>query len=83
MDDKKQIDVCIADCAPIPILVTKEEEPIVYKAQDNVTHLWKVWKSRYSKEKSPIEIMAQASFPIKSSPIRKACARPSGLGCSA
>ena len=62
MDDRKQIDVCIADCAPIPILVTKEEEPIVYKAQDNVTHLWKVWKSRYSKEKSPIEIMAMVAF---------------------
>ena len=62
MDDKKQIAVCIADCAPIPLLVSKEEEPIAYKAQDNVTHLWKVWKSRYSTEKSPIEVMAMVAF---------------------
>ena len=27
-----------------------------------MTHLWKVWKSRYSKEKSPIEIMAMVAF---------------------
>ena len=62
MDDKKKIDVCIADCAPIPILVSKDEDAIVDKAQENVTHLWKMWKGRYSKEKSPMEVMAMVAF---------------------
>ncbi len=62
MDDKKQIDVCIADCAPIPIIIDKDEEEIAEIAQENVTHLWKVWKNRYRKEKSPFEAMAMVAF---------------------
>ncbi|MBE6318901.1 MAG: cell division protein ZapA [Bacteroidales bacterium] len=62
MDDKKQIDVRIADFAPIPILVSEYEVEAVHAAEDNVTHLWKVWKKRYGKEKSPIEIMAMVAF---------------------
>lgn len=62
MDDKKQIDVRIADFAPIPILVSEDEVETVHTAEDNVTHLWKVWKKRYGKEKSPIEIMAMVAF---------------------
>lgn len=62
MDDKKQIEVCIADCAPIPMLVNIDEIDIANTAQESVTHLWKVWKSRYRKEKSPYEVMAMVAF---------------------
>lgn len=62
MDNKKQIDVRIADLAPIPIRISIEEEESVHLAEENVTHLWKVWKKRYGKEKSPLETMAMVAF---------------------
>ena len=62
MDDKKQVNVCIANCAPIPILIKEEELEIVQKAQDNVTHIWNVWRDRYSNEKSAFDVMAMVAF---------------------
>lgn len=62
MDDKKQIDVRIADLAPIPIRVNAEEVPTIRFAEKNVTHLWNVWKKRYGNEKSHLETMAMVAF---------------------
>lgn len=62
MDNKKQIDVRIADLAPIPIRVNADEEPAVHLAEENVTHLWKVWTKRYGKEKSQLETLAMVAF---------------------
>lgn len=62
MDNKKQIDVRIADLAPIPIRVGIDEVASVRKAEENVTHLWNVWKKRYGSEKSHLETMAMVAF---------------------
>ncbi|MBQ3606450.1 MAG: cell division protein ZapA [Muribaculaceae bacterium] len=61
-EDKKQIDVRIADLAPIPIRVSAEDVPMVHFAEENVTQLWKKWSKLYGKEKSPLEIMAMVAF---------------------
>lgn len=62
MDNKKQINVRIADLAPIPIRVNIEDEKSVHLAEENVTHLWKVWSKRYGKEKSQLETLAMVAF---------------------
>ena len=62
MDNRKQIDIRIDDLAPIPLRVGIEEINSVRKAEENVTHLWNVWKKRYSNEKSPLETMAMVAF---------------------
>ena len=62
MDDKKKIDVCIAELAPIPMRISPEEVESVKMAEKQVTHLWKMWSKRYGKEKSPLETMAMVAF---------------------
>ena len=62
MDNKKQIEVRLANCKPIPFMINEDEEEIAIKAQEDVTHIWKVWRERYSKEKSSFEVMAMVAF---------------------
>ena len=62
MDNKKQIEVRLANCKPIPFMIYEDEEEIAIIAQEDVTHIWKVWRERYSKEKSSFEVMAMVAF---------------------
>ena len=62
VDNKKQIEVRLANCKPIPFMINEDEEEIAIKAQEDVTHIWKVWRERYSKEKSSFEVMAMVAF---------------------
>lgn len=62
MDDKKKIDVCIAELAPIPMRISPEEVESVRMAEKQVTHLWQMWSKRYGQEKSPLETMAMVAF---------------------
>ena len=61
MKDKQHRTIRIANQAPIPLSINREDEEIVRMAEYNVNRLWNSWSNRY-KTKSPSEVLAMVAF---------------------
>jgi len=61
MNDKQNITIRIANQAPIPLSINREDEEMIRTAEYNVNRLWNSWSNRY-KSKSPSEVLAMVAF---------------------
>lgn len=61
MKDKQNITIRIANQAPIPLSINREDEELIRMAEYNVNRLWNSWSNRY-KTKSPSEVLAMVAF---------------------
>lgn len=61
MSEKKEINLRIADLAPIPIQTTVEDEESWTSAKDQLNNLWVTWSKRFPK-KSSKEILAMIAL---------------------
>lgn len=61
MSEKKEINLRIADLAPIPIQTTAEDEASWTSARDRLNNLWFSWSKRFPK-KSSKEILAMIAL---------------------
>lgn len=61
MKDKQNITIRIADQAPIPLQINREDEVIVRAAEQNVNKLWQAWMQRYE-DMSSSRVLAMVAF---------------------
>lgn len=61
MSDKQNITISIANQAPIPLSINRNDEEIFRQAEYSVNRLWLSWCNRY-KTKSPSEVLAMVAF---------------------
>lgn len=61
MNDKLNITIRIANQAPIPLAIKREDEEIIRTAEYNVNRLWNSWSAKF-KTKSPTEVLSMVAF---------------------
>ncbi|MDE6528919.1 MAG: cell division protein ZapA [Muribaculaceae bacterium] len=61
MNDKLNITIRIANQAPIPLAIKREDEEVVRTAEYNVNRLWNSWSTKF-KSKSSTEVLAMVAF---------------------
>ena len=61
MNDKLNITIRIANQAPIPLSIKREDEEVIRTAEYNVNRLWNSWSTKF-KSKSPTEVLAMVAF---------------------
>lgn len=61
MNDKLNITIRIANQAPIPLVINREDEEIIRQAEYNVNRLWNSWSAKF-KSKSPSEVLSMVAF---------------------
>jgi hypothetical protein len=61
MNDKLNITIRIANQAPIPLVINREDEEIIRQAEYNVNKLWNSWSSKF-KSKSSGEVLSMVAF---------------------
>lgn len=61
MNDKLNITIRIANQAPIPLSINREDEEVIRTAEYNVNRLWNSWSTKF-KSKSPTEVLAMVAF---------------------
>ncbi len=61
MNDKLNITIRIANQAPIPLSIKREDEEVIRTAEYNVNRLWNSWSTKF-KSKSSTEVLAMVAF---------------------
>ena len=61
MNDKLNITIRIANQAPIPLSINREDEELIRTAEYNVNRLWNSWSTKF-KSKSSTEVLAMVAF---------------------
>ena len=61
MNDKLNITIRIANQAPIPLSINRDDEEVIRTAEFNVNKLWNAWSAKF-KNKSPMEVLAMVAF---------------------
>jgi len=61
MNDKLNITIRIANQAPIPLSINREDEEVIRTAEYNVNRLWNSWSMKF-KSKSSTEVLAMVAF---------------------
>ena len=61
MNDKLNITIRIANQAPIPLSINREDEEVIRTAEFNVNKLWNAWSTKF-KNKSSMEVLAMVAF---------------------
>lgn len=61
MNDKFNITIRIANQAPIPLSINREDEEIIRTAEYNVNRLWNTWSTKF-KNKTSMEVLAMVAF---------------------
>lgn len=61
MNDKLNITIRIANQAPIPLSINRDDEEVIRTAEFNVNKLWNAWSAKF-KNKSSMEVLAMVAF---------------------
>lgn len=61
MNDKLNITIRIANQAPIPLSINRDDEEVIRTAEFNVNKLWNAWSGKF-KNKSSMEVLAMVAF---------------------
>lgn len=61
MERKQNINIRIADAAPLPMSIAPETEETIRIAERNVNELWKTWSKRFP-DKSSRDVLAMVAF---------------------
>lgn len=61
MNDKLNITIRIANQAPIPLSISRDDEEVIRTAEFNVNKLWNAWSAKF-KNKSSMEVLAMVAF---------------------
>lgn len=61
MNDKLNITIRIANQAPIPLSINRDDEEVIRTAEFNVNKLWNAWSDKF-KNKSSMEVLAMVAF---------------------
>lgn len=61
MNDKLNITIRIANQAPIPLSINRDDEEVIRTAEFNVNKLWNAWSAKF-KNKSYMEVLAMVAF---------------------
>lgn len=61
MKDKLNITIRIANQAPIPLVINRDDEEVIRQAEYNVNRLWNSWSAKF-KSKSPSEVLSMVAF---------------------
>jgi hypothetical protein len=61
MNDKLNITIRIANQAPIPLVINRDDEGVIRTAEYNVNRLWNSWSTKF-KSKSSTEVLAMVAF---------------------
>ena len=61
MNDKLNITIRIANQAPIPLSIKREDEEVIRTAEYNVNRLWNSWSTKF-KSKSSTAVLAMVAF---------------------
>ncbi len=58
---KLNITIRIADQAPMPLYINRDDEEVIRTAEYNVNRLWNLWSTKH-KTKSSNEVLAMVAF---------------------
>ena len=58
MNDKLNITIRIANQAPIPLVINRQDEEVIRMAEYNVNRLWTSWSTKF-KSKSQMEVLSR------------------------
>lgn len=61
MNDKLNITIRIANQAPIPLSINRDDEEVIRTAEFNVNKLWNAWSAKF-KNKSSMAVLAMVAF---------------------
>lgn len=61
MNDKLNITIRIANQAPIPLSINRDDEEVIRTAEFNVNKLWNAWSAKFN-NKSSMEVLAMVAF---------------------
>ena len=61
MNDKLNITIRIANQAPIPLVINRQDEEVIRMAEYNVNRLWTSWSTKF-KSKSQMEVLSMVAF---------------------
>lgn len=61
MNDKMNITIRIANQAPIPLVINRQDEEVIRMAEYNVNRLWTSWSTKF-KSKSQMEVLSMVAF---------------------
>lgn len=61
MNDKLNITIRIANQAPIPLSINRDDEEVIRTTEFNVNKLWNAWSAKF-KNKSSMEVLAMVAF---------------------
>jgi hypothetical protein len=61
-EDKINIMIRLADVKPIPLSISRDEEPLYRETEKLVNTLWNKWMDRFKNTSNSEEVMARVAF---------------------